>query len=66
MKKVLALLLVLSFMFVGTLRVNASSATSPTSTLDNKFNLVWTQDAYLPQLTVTDLGVEKTGRCSHG
>lgn len=59
MKKVLVLLLVLLFMFVGTLRVSASSATSPTRTLDNKFNLVWTQDAYLPQLTVTDLGLKK-------
>jgi len=38
--------------------VSASSATSPTRTLDFKYNLVWTQDAYLPQLNVSTLGLK--------
>jgi hypothetical protein len=59
MKKLLVLLLTCAFLVAGSLRLSASSATSPTRTLDNKFNLVWTQDAYLPQLTVTDLGLKK-------
>jgi hypothetical protein len=58
MKKILVLLLTLSLLAASNLRISASSATSPTRTLDNKFNLVWTQDAYLPQLTVTDLGLK--------
>lgn len=59
MKKLSVLLLTCAFLVAGSLRLSASSATSPTRTLDNKFNLVWTQDAYLPQLTVTDLGLKK-------
>lgn len=58
MKKARSFLILLLVLFSFTLSVSASSATSPTRTLDFKYNLVWTQDAYLPQLTVTNLGLK--------
>lgn len=40
------------------LPVSASSATSRTRTLNSKFEIVWTQDAYLPKITITNLGLK--------
>ena len=57
MKKITTSLLFLILLLSSSLNVFASSATSPTRTLDFKYNLVWTQDAYLPQLTVSNLGL---------
>jgi len=58
MKKITSIFFFLVLLFSVTLNVAASSATSPTRTLDFKYNLVWTQDAYLPQLTVSNLGLK--------
>ncbi len=58
MKKVRNSAIFLFLLLTMTMNVMASSATSPTRTLDNKYNLVWTQDAYLPQLNVSDLGLK--------
>ncbi len=58
MKKTLTLISLIILLMSMSIKVNASSATSPTRTLDFKYNLVWTQDAYLPQLTVTNLGLK--------
>ena len=57
MKKFTSTFFFLVLLLSVTLNVSASSATSPTRTLDFKYNLVWTQDAYLPQLTVSNLGL---------
>jgi len=58
MKKLKFITIFMMILMSATLTVSASSATSPTRTLDFKYNLVWTQDAYLPQLTVTNLGLK--------
>ena len=50
-------LLFLTLFCVGSLAVNASPATSYTYTIDAKGQLVRTQDAYLPNLTITTLGL---------
>lgn len=49
-----------AFLFLGapvTLRVDASTATTYTMTFNAKGNYVRTQDAYLPDLTLTDFGL---------
>ncbi len=56
-KKSLVLLLALIFVVMSVLPVAASQATSYTYTLDDQENLVRTQDAYLPDRTITDLGL---------
>lgn len=56
MKKILQsaiLFLILGVLFA--LPVSASSATSRTRTLNSKYEIVWTQDAYLPKRTITNL-----------
>ena len=50
------LLLILTYLFL--VPVSASSATSRTRTLNSKYEIVWTQDAYLPKRTVTNLGLK--------
>ncbi|HAM62685.1 MAG: hypothetical protein A2Y20_05415 [Firmicutes bacterium GWF2_51_9] len=57
-KKLLSVLLVLFFLILSTTSVFASSATSRTRTLNAKYEIVWTQDAYLPERTVTNLGLK--------
>lgn len=58
-KKILALIAVIMAVFTvfGNVHANASSATTNTYTLDYKGNFVSTQDAYLPKLTFTELGL---------
>jgi hypothetical protein len=51
-------ILILMLIFVFVLPVSASSATSRTRTLNAKYEIVWTQDAYLPKRTITDLGLK--------
>jgi hypothetical protein len=50
------LFLILTFLFV--IPISASSATSRTRTLNSKYEIVWTQDAYLPKRTITNLGLK--------
>ena len=50
-------LLFLVLVTVGVANVSASPATSYTYTIDAKGHLVRTQDAYLPNLTITSLGL---------
>lgn len=55
MSKYLTLsLLILVFSFTS---ISASPATSRTRTLNSNFEVVWTQDAFLPKRTVTSLGL---------
>ncbi len=54
-KKSLVLLLAVTFVIMSVLPVAASQATSYTYTLDDDSDLVRTQDAYLPDRTITDL-----------
>jgi tetratricopeptide (TPR) repeat protein len=51
--------IVLSFIILGfsITPLAASSATSRTRTLNAKYEIVWTQDAYLPKRTLTNLGL---------
>ena len=56
-KKSLVLLLAVTFVIMSVLPVAASQATSYTYTLDDDSELVRTQDAYLPDRTITDLGL---------
>ena len=56
-KKSLVLLLAVTFVVLSALPVAASQATSYTYTLDDDSELVRTQDAYLPDKTITDLGL---------
>lgn len=59
MKKIALRTLQLSFIvLLFLLPVSASSATSRTRTLNSKFEIVWTQDAYLPRRTITNLGLK--------
>jgi hypothetical protein len=51
-------ILILMLMLVFVLPVSASSATSRTRTLNAKYEIVWTQDAYLPKRTITNLGLK--------
>jgi hypothetical protein len=57
-KKSLVLLLALILSLMAALPVAASQATSYTYTLDDEDELVRTQDAYLPDRTITTLGLE--------
>ena len=50
-------MLVLCFAMLQALSVGASQTTSYTKTLDDDNNLVRTQDAYLPDRTITNLGL---------
>ncbi len=56
-KKSLVLFLALMFVVMSVLPVAASQATSYTYTLDDQNKLVRTQDAYLPDRTITNLGL---------
>ena len=56
-KKSLVLLLALMLMVMAVIPVAASQATSYTYTLDDEDELVRTQDAYLPDRTITNLGL---------
>lgn len=56
-KKSLVLLLALMLMTMAVIPVAASQATSYTYTLDDESELVRTQDAYLPDRTITSLGL---------
>ena len=58
-KKSLVLFLTLIFMVMAALPVGASQATSYTYTLDDQDEMVRTQDAYLPDKTITDLGLSE-------
>lgn len=51
-------LLLWAIILLFVLPVSASSATSRTRTLNSKFEIVWTQDAYLPKITITNLGLK--------
>jgi hypothetical protein len=51
-------ILILMLMLLFVLPVSASSATSRTRTLNSKYEIVWTQDAYLPKRTITNLGLK--------
>lgn len=55
--KSLVLFLAFAFMLIGASPVLASQATSYSYTLDDESNMVRTQDAYLPDRTITDLGL---------
>lgn len=52
------ILLVFIFLCFSVTTIDASSATSRTRTLNSKYEIVWTQDAYLPKLTLTNLGLK--------
>ena len=56
-KKSSALFLALIFTVMAVLPVAASQATSYTYTMDYQSEMVRTQDAYLPDRTITDLGL---------
>ncbi|CCY69839.1 YIP1 family protein [Eubacterium sp. CAG:161] len=56
-KKSSALFLALIFTVMAVLPVAASQATSYTYTMDDQSEMVRTQDAYLPDRTITDLGL---------
>jgi streptogramin lyase len=56
-KQTVILMLVLCFTMLQALSVGASQTTSYTKTLDDDNNLVRTQDAYLPDRTITNLGL---------
>lgn len=57
MKKSIVVMLALCFTILQALPVGASQATSYTYTLDDRNYLVRTQDAYLPDRTITNLGL---------
>ncbi len=54
----LFILLVVALTLVSTVEVNSSSATTYTYAIDKKGNFVVTQDAYLPDRTILDLGLD--------
>lgn len=56
-KRIMAVLLTGLLCLTGAVPAQASQATSYTYTYDDKMNSVRTQDAYLPQQTITDLGL---------
>ena len=58
MKKSSVLLLALIMTMIAVVPAYASQATSYTYTLDDESELVRTQDAYLPDRTITSLGLE--------
>ena len=58
LNKSLVLFLALAFVVMSMLPVSASQATSYSYTLDDEGDLVRTQDAYLPDRTITDLGLQ--------
>lgn len=57
MKESIIVILALCFTVLQVLQVSASQATSYTYTLDDDNNFVRTQDAYLPDRTITNLGL---------
>lgn len=59
MKKSIIVMLALCFTVLQALQVSASQATSYTYTLDDDSDYVRTQDAYLPDRTITDLGLSE-------
>ena len=58
MKKPLVFIMALMMMIMTVLPVSASQATSYTYTLDDNNERVRTQDAYLPDRTITNLGLK--------
>ena len=56
-KQILAAVLAGVVCLTGTMTVQASQATSYTYTHDDKMTYIRTQDAYLPQQTITELGL---------
>jgi len=54
----LLIILFLALSLVSTVEVNSSSATTYTYAIDKKGNFVVTQDAYLPDRTILDLGLD--------
>lgn len=59
MKKSIIVMLALCITMLQALPVSASQATSYTYTLDDNGRFVRTQDAYLPDRTITDLGLSE-------
>lgn len=59
MKKSIFVMLALCFTMLQALQASASQATSYTYTLDDNNRYVRTQDAYLPDRTITDLGLSE-------
>lgn len=57
MKHILAMMLMLMLCFTELMTIHASEATSYTYTHDDMMNYIRTQDAYLPQQTITSLGL---------
>jgi len=55
LKRSITLILALSFILMQALQISASQTTSYTFTLDDRNEFVRTQDAYLPDRTVTNL-----------
>lgn len=58
LNKSLVLFLAVAFVAISIVPVSASQATSYSYTLDDESELVRTQDAYLPDRTITDLGLQ--------
>jgi hypothetical protein len=59
MKKItLNIISILLLLVIVMVPASASSATSRTRTFNAKGEIVWTQDAYLPSLTITNLGLK--------
>lgn len=56
-RQILTVLLIVLTCSVNTVTVQASQATSYTYTHDDKMNYIRTQDAYLPQQTITGIGL---------
>ncbi len=56
-KNILALMLMVMLCFTELMTLHASEATSYTYTQDDMMNYIRTQDAYLPQQTITSLGL---------
>ena len=57
MKKIIKLGFLLLLLTLSVSSIFATSATSRTRTLNAKYEIVWTQDAYLPKRTLTNLGL---------
>ncbi len=56
-RQILAAILIALICFVNTATIRASEATSYTYTQDDKMDPIRTQDAYLPQQTITGIGL---------
>ena len=57
-RKLLIVVMLVTFGLVGLNEVSSSSATTYTRAFDKKGNFVVTQDAYLPDRTILDLGLD--------